>query len=87
MRRVGEELPRVEVRSREELRAWLSEHHASSGSIWLVSYKRVAGELYLPYDAIIEEALCFGWIDSMSRETDAERSMHLLAPRKPGSGW
>ncbi len=52
-----------------------------------MTYKKSAGPRYLPYDAIVEEALCFGWVDSLPRELDAERSMHLLAPRKPGSAW
>lgn len=76
----------VEVRSRAELRAWLAANHDRSGSIWLASYKKHSN-WYLPYDAIVEEVLCFGWIDSQPRKLDADRSLLRLSPRKPGSGW
>lgn len=78
--------PRVEVRSRSEWRDWLVAHHASHGPVWLVTWKKGTAH-YLPYDAIIEEALCFGWIDSTARGLDSERSMLMLAPRKPKSVW
>lgn len=83
----GSDLPRVEVTSRAQLRAWLEAHHASSGSVWLVTWKKQDQERHLPYDAIAEEALCFGWVDSLPRKLDAERSMLLLSRRKPGSAW
>jgi len=78
--------PQITVENRAQLRAWLSENHASSGSIWLVTYKK-GDEKYLPYDAIVEEALCFGWIDSLPRKLDSLRTMLLLSPRKQGSAW
>jgi uncharacterized protein YdeI (YjbR/CyaY-like superfamily) len=77
---------RVEVTSRAELRQWLSENHSREGGVWLVSYKKVS-EHYLPYDDLIEECLCFGWVDSLPRALDETRSMHYIAPRKPGSAW
>jgi uncharacterized protein YdeI (YjbR/CyaY-like superfamily) len=55
--------------------------------VWLVTYKKAAGDRYVPYADTVEEALCFGWVDSKSRSVDAERSMLLMTPRKPGSGW
>lgn len=78
---------RVEVTSREELRAWLEANHGRPHSIWLVTYKKADPDRYLPYDAIVEEALCFGWIDSLPRALDDARSMRRLSPRKPGSIW
>lgn len=81
------DLPRIEVTSRAQLRAWLAAHHAVSRSIWLVTWKKRTPERHLPYDAIVEEALCFGWVDSLPRKLDAERSMLLLSKRKPGSAW
>jgi uncharacterized protein YdeI (YjbR/CyaY-like superfamily) len=78
--------PQVEVRRRAEWRAWLEANHAKHGPIWLVSWKKGTRH-YLPYDAIAEEALCFGWIDSTARSLDEERSMQLLAPRRPRSVW
>lgn len=83
----GADHPRVEVASRAELRAWLAAHHADAEAIWLVTGKKAAGDRYLPYDAIVDEALCVGWVDSQPRALDALRSMRLLAPRRPGSGW
>ena len=77
----------VEVTSRAAWRAWLAEHHASSPGIWLATYKKAAGDRYVPYDDVVEEALCFGWVDSKSRGLDELRSMLLVTPRKPGSGW
>ena len=77
----------VEVDSVAQLRAWLRRHHRQSGSIWLVTYKKVAGARYLPYAQIVEQALCFGWIDSQPRSLDGLRSMRRLSPRRPGSSW
>ncbi|MEO0457220.1 MAG: YdeI/OmpD-associated family protein [Cyanobacteria bacterium P01_A01_bin.114] len=81
------DFPKVEVTSRQQWRDWLMENHARRESIWLVTYKKAAGNRYLPYDAIVEEALCFGWVDSLPRALDAERTMLLLSPRQPKSAW
>jgi uncharacterized protein YdeI (YjbR/CyaY-like superfamily) len=75
------------VTSRSEWRAWLGEHHGQPSGIWLVTYKKASGKPRVTYDEIVEEALCFGWIDSRSGTVDAERSKLWLAPRKRGSGW
>ncbi|WP_297508630.1 YdeI family protein [uncultured Caulobacter sp.] len=83
----GEAFERVEITSRQGLRDWLEANHARADSVWLVTWKIADRERYVPYDAIVEEALCFGWIDSQPRRLDAERSMRLLSPRKAGSGW
>ena len=77
----------VEVVSATELRDWLCEHWDSSPGIWLVTYKKAAGSRYLPYDDIVREALCYGWIDSVVRGLDEQRSQLLLTPRKPTSKW
>ena len=81
------DFPRVEVHGRSEWRAWLAAHHAQAQSIWLVTYKKSDPKRYLTYDDIVDEAVCFGWIDSLVRSLDERRSMRLLSPRKPGSGW
>ncbi|MCY1327656.1 Bacteriocin-protection, YdeI or OmpD-Associated [compost metagenome] len=81
------ELDRVEVASRAELRAWLETHHAQTSSVWLVTWKKAAGTKHLSYDEVVDEALCFGWVDSTPRSLDAERSMRLLSPRRPKSAW
>lgn len=82
----GADLARVEIKTRAALRAWLMRHHAQPNSIWLVTYKKGKGP-HVPYDAIVEEALCFGWVDSLPRALDADRTMLRLSPRKPKSGW
>ena len=78
---------RVQVESRAELRAWLEANHTRTESVWLVTYKKHVPEKYISWDEVVEEALCFGWIDSLPRKLDAERSMLLLSPRRAGSPW
>lgn len=87
MNRRLDQLARVEVACAAELRAWLCAHHASAESVWLVTPRKGAGRAHLPYGTIVEELLCFGWIDSLPRGLDAARTMILISPRKPGSNW
>ena len=82
-----DDLERVEVFSRPDWRDWLSKNHARSESIWLITHKKHTGDRYLSYDAIVEESLCFGWIDSLPRKLDQDRSMLLISPRKKKSVW
>src|SRR3954454_1581274 len=81
-----EDYERVEVTWRAALRAWLAANHQRDEGVWLVTWKR-ADARHVPYDAVVEEALCFGWIDSTACGLDAERTMMLLAPRRKGSKW
>jgi len=78
---------RIQIESRADLRHWLLKNHDRSESIWLVTYKKHVGSRHVSYAAIVEEALCFGWIDSLPRALDDERTMLLLSPRKPTSAW
>lgn len=80
-------LERVEVASTDEVRVWLEANHARGQSVWLVTGKKQAGAGYILYAAIVEELLCFGWIDSLPRALDESRAMLLISPRKPGSAW
>jgi uncharacterized protein YdeI (YjbR/CyaY-like superfamily) len=73
--------------SRAEWRQWLAEHHTSSPGVWLVYGKKASGLPSLSYPEAVEEALCFGWIDSHPRKLDADRTQLLFTPRKPRSGW
>jgi uncharacterized protein YdeI (YjbR/CyaY-like superfamily) len=77
---------KIEVASRGKLRAWLAAHHAQADSIWLITWKK-GDPRHVAYAGIVEEALCFGWIDSLPRKLDAVRSMLLLSPRRIGSAW
>lgn len=73
--------------TRARWRAWLTTHHTQRDGVWLVTYKASSGKATFDYNAAVEEALCFGWVDSKPRALDAERTMLWFAPRKPKSGW
>jgi uncharacterized protein YdeI (YjbR/CyaY-like superfamily) len=79
--------PEFLATSRAEWRAWLGGNHVSAPGVWVVTYKKGSGKPHLPYAEIVEEALCFGWIDSKGNKVDDERTKLLVTPRKPGSGW
>ena len=71
------------VTTREAWREWLHAHYHSEPEIWLVGYRKAAGQPNLPYNAAVEEALCFGWIDSIRKKLDDERYAQRFSPRKP----
>ncbi|XVJ71184.1 MAG: hypothetical protein HEQ39_17410 [Rhizobacter sp.] len=73
--------------TRDEWRAWLQAQHQRDEGVWLVSYKKASGKPSLGYDAVVEEALCFGWVDSKPRKLDEHRTMLWFSPRKPKSAW
>ena len=77
----------VQVESRTQWREWLAANHSRSGGIWLITYKKRPGLPYVSYSDVVEEALCFGWIDSKPNKLDEECTMLWLAPRQPGTGW
>lgn len=77
----------VHPKTRAEWRAWLRKHHQREEGVWLVTYKKATGKPRIDYDEAVEEALCFGWVDSKPAKLDDERSMFYFAPRKPGTGW
>jgi uncharacterized protein YdeI (YjbR/CyaY-like superfamily) len=79
--------PQVHVETAEEWRAWLVANHEESTGVWLVSWKRPTGRPAIGYEASVEEALAFGWIDSKGLTLDDERSMLWFTRRKQGSGW
>lgn len=66
--------PSIHPLSREAWRAWLCDNHHRTTGVWLVSYKKGTGKPRFDYDAGVEEALCFGWIDSKPNKLDAERA-------------
>lgn len=84
---MSDEYPRVEVSDRAEWRAWLAENHKVARGVWLVRGRKGTTQPYMPYDDIVEESLCFGWVDSQPRKLDADRSLLLVTPRKAGSRW
>lgn len=81
------EHPKIEFRSRKAIRDWLAANHTTGTTFWLVTFKKHVTQYYIPYGEIVEELLCFGWIDARTRRVDEDRTMLLVAPRKPGSTW
>jgi uncharacterized protein YdeI (YjbR/CyaY-like superfamily) len=77
----------LDIRTRQQWRAWLAKHHTSSPGIWLVFYKRHTGVKSIPYEDAVREALCFGWIDSLIKRLDDDRYAIKVTPRKPTSKW
>ncbi len=80
-------VPRVHAETRAEWRSWLAANHASARAVWLVSWRKAAGRPAVGYDDSVCEALCFGWVDSLQKVLDEERTMLYFAPRRPRSGW
>ena len=66
-------------------RAWLRKHHKTSREIWLVYYRKSSGKPRISYNDSVDEALCFGWIDSIQKKLDDERLAQRFTPRRPGS--
>jgi uncharacterized protein YdeI (YjbR/CyaY-like superfamily) len=77
----------VHPKTRAEWRTWLTEQHTRQKGVWFVSYKKGTNQPRFDYEEAVEEALCFGWIDSKPNKLDEERSLLWFAPRKPGTGW
>jgi uncharacterized protein YdeI (YjbR/CyaY-like superfamily) len=73
--------------SRAQWRAWLEANHAIQPGVWLCSWRSRTGRPACPYPEIVEEAICFGWIDSTVNVLDDERRLQLLTPRRPKSTW
>jgi uncharacterized protein YdeI (YjbR/CyaY-like superfamily) len=73
--------------SPEEWRAWLEEHHESETEVWIGYYKKHTGKATLTWSQAVDQALCFGWIDTQVRRIDDERHQQRFTPRKPTSNW
>ena len=78
---------RVQPDSVQEWREWLAAHHTRRTGVWLVTWRAGSGGAQIGYDESVEQALCFGWIDSTGRTLDDRRTMLWFAPRKARSGW
>lgn len=85
-RPAGSDYPDVEFSSRAEMRAWLRKNHRTSPGAWFVTRKVSAGGT-IAWNDLVEEVLCFGWVDSLPRKVDAERTKILVTPRRPTSKW
>lgn len=75
------------VTNSKDWRAWLKRHYGAEKEIWLKYYKKESGRPRIAYNDAVEEALCFGWIDSTVKSLDGERFAQKFSPRKPKSGY
>src|SRR5438876_4730346 len=73
------------VKHRRQWRAWLASHHKTAPEIWLIYYKKHSGRPRIPYSDAVEEALCYGWIDSITKPVDEDRWAQRFSPRRPSS--
>jgi uncharacterized protein YdeI (YjbR/CyaY-like superfamily) len=74
-------------KNQESWRRWLAANHDKAEEVWLAYYKKGTGKRSVTYEEALDEALCYGWIDSIVRALDSERYMQRWTPRKPGSIW
>ncbi len=81
------EYPTHRFKDRHSWRRWLEARHATSPGIWIKYYKKASGKPGLRYQEALEEALCFGWIDSLTRRIDDETYVQKFTPRSPKSEW
>jgi uncharacterized protein YdeI (YjbR/CyaY-like superfamily) len=84
---MAKSLNTLDVPSATAWRSWLAEHHASVREIWLVFHKRHTGRPTIAYTDAVDEALCFGWVDSLIRRLDEDRYARKFTPRKADSAW
>lgn len=77
----------LDLRTRDAWRRWLAKHHAMSPGVWLVRHKQHTGVESMPYEDLVCEALCFGWVDSLIKRLDDNRYAIKVTPRKPTSKW
>ena len=73
--------------SAEDWREWLKENHAQESSVWLIIYKKESGKPSVYYPEAVDEALCFGWVDSKPNKRDAQSYYQFFAKRNPKSNW
>lgn len=83
MKKTLDESKFLHVTKREEWRDWLKKHYKSAKEIWLVFYKKHTGKPRILYNDAVEEALCFGWIDSTVRRIDEDRYAQRFSVRNP----
>lgn len=84
---MAKEVNTISPESRQQWRDWLHENHDSGETIWVICSKKNAGGRGINHDEAVEEALCYGWIDSLARSFDEESYMQSFTKRKPKSVW
>jgi len=78
----NERFEQVEVTSRQGLRDWLAANHAREEGVWLLTFRKSVPEHYLDRWTVLDELLCFGWVDGIRRKRDDRRTMQLITPRR-----
>lgn len=78
----NENFKKVEIESQEQLRNWLRLNYSQEEGIWLVTFKKSEKEKYVSRDEVLDELICFGWIDGIRRKLDNTRTMQLISPRR-----
>jgi len=81
------QLKTLDLSSRQAWRAWLEKNHTNESEIWLVFHKKHTNKPSIALSDAIDEALCFGWIDSLIKRLDDDRYARKFTPRKPDSKW
>lgn len=77
----------LHLESARKWREWLEKYHDSEREAWLIFYKKSTGKQTFSYREALDEALCFGWIDSREQGIDSERFKLRFTPRRKGSNW
>ncbi len=77
-----ENFEQVEITHKDQLREWLLKHHGQEESVWLVTFKKEVPDKYVSVAEVLDELLCFGWIDGIRRKLDEEKTMQLISPRR-----
>lgn len=81
------DLPTFYAKDRTSWRSWLIENHETTQNVWLIIYKKQSGTPSVYYDEAVDEALCFGWIDSSIKKNDDDSYLQFFAKRNPKSNW
>lgn len=84
---MSEENPQIEAKTGAEFRSWLEVNHATAAAVWLVFWRKDSGHPSIEWGEAVDQALCFGWIDSKVQRLDGERYRQHFSVRRPGSGW
>lgn len=73
---------KIEIRSQKDLRDWLEINHSQKEAIWLITYKKIEKDKYVSREEVLDELICFGWIDGIRRKLDDKRTMQLVSQRR-----
>jgi uncharacterized protein YdeI (YjbR/CyaY-like superfamily) len=84
---MSDKIPEIEAPDRAAFRTWLQENHATEQAVWLIFWKKGSGRKSIEWSDAVDEALCFGWIDSKVQSLDDQRYRQYWTVRKPGSVW